>query len=195
MFSREQIAIVEFYFAIKSHIRVINVFQQKYPGETTPNASMITLLVQQLRDTGLVADRKRSGTAFIMKMKVADVETALQRNSLERPSVCINIITEFISLLKVIKGKTAFSKTDDGYNYYCLFISGNKFYGFPESSRPIALSSIPHSGVASCGENGMCTRAMRRVVCGKIRGGRNGSRWWERLQTELINVMHRSTSS
>ncbi|GFX62899.1 hypothetical protein TNCV_1099921 [Trichonephila clavipes] len=49
---------------------------QKYPGKTAPNSSMIKLLVQWLSDTGSVADRKRSGRAFIMKTKVADVETS-----------------------------------------------------------------------------------------------------------------------
>ncbi|GFW64240.1 voltage-dependent L-type calcium channel subunit alpha-1C [Trichonephila clavipes] len=44
-------------------------------------------------------------------MKVADVETTLQRNPLERPSVYINIITGFISLLKVIKGTLGCRKT------------------------------------------------------------------------------------
>ncbi|GFT88749.1 DUF4817 domain-containing protein [Trichonephila clavipes] len=77
MLSQERIAIVEFYFAIKSHYRETNTFQQKYPGETAPNASMITLLKQRFRDTGSVADRKLSGRAFIMKTKVADVETTL----------------------------------------------------------------------------------------------------------------------
>ncbi|GFX44966.1 DUF4817 domain-containing protein [Trichonephila clavipes] len=76
---------------------MINAFQQKYPGETAPNASTIT--VQRFRDTGSVADRKQSGRASIVKTKVADVETALQRNPMKRPSVYTNIITEFISLL------------------------------------------------------------------------------------------------
>ncbi|GFT93074.1 hypothetical protein TNCV_4400651 [Trichonephila clavipes] len=39
----------------------LSTTEQKYPGETVPNASMITLLVQWLLDTGSVADRKRSG--------------------------------------------------------------------------------------------------------------------------------------
>ncbi|PRD27337.1 UNVERIFIED_CONTAM: hypothetical protein NCL1_35634 [Trichonephila clavipes] len=65
IFSQEQIVIVEFYLAIKSHCRVINAFQQKYSGETASNASMITLLVQRLRDTGSVADRKRSGRVYL----------------------------------------------------------------------------------------------------------------------------------
>ncbi|GFU70407.1 DUF4817 domain-containing protein [Trichonephila clavipes] len=82
----------------------MNAFQQKHPGEAVPNASMITLLVQRLPDTGLVAGRKPSGRAFVMKTKVKDVETALQRSPLKRPSVYINIITKFISLLRVIKG-------------------------------------------------------------------------------------------
>ncbi|GFX16228.1 DUF4817 domain-containing protein [Trichonephila clavipes] len=69
MFSQEQIAIVEFCFAIKSHCRMINAFQQKYPGEINDN----TFNAQRLRDTRSVADRKRSGKAFIMKTKVADV--------------------------------------------------------------------------------------------------------------------------
>ncbi|GFV81483.1 uncharacterized protein TNCV_52071 [Trichonephila clavipes] len=29
-----------------------NAFQQKYPGEIAPDASMLTLLVQRFRDTG-----------------------------------------------------------------------------------------------------------------------------------------------
>ncbi|GFX36193.1 uncharacterized protein TNCV_2065341 [Trichonephila clavipes] len=71
---------------------------------------MITFLVQRLRDTGSVADKKRSGRAFRMKTKVADVETDLQRSPLKRPSVYINIHTEFISLLKVMKGMLGCSK-------------------------------------------------------------------------------------
>ncbi|GFT69362.1 DUF4817 domain-containing protein [Trichonephila clavipes] len=110
MFSKAQIVVVEFYFAVKSHCRVINAFQQKYPGETAPNASIITLLVQWLRDTGSVADRKRSGRAFIMKTQVADVESALQRSQFKRPSVFINIITEFIFFLKVMKVMLGCSK-------------------------------------------------------------------------------------
>ncbi|GFS73761.1 hypothetical protein TNCV_1458061 [Trichonephila clavipes] len=53
---------MEFYFAIKSHCRVINAFQQRYLGETAQNASMIAFLVQRLHDTGSVADEKRLGS-------------------------------------------------------------------------------------------------------------------------------------
>ncbi|GFT11558.1 DUF4817 domain-containing protein [Trichonephila clavipes] len=90
IFSQEQTAIVEFYFAIKSHRRAINAFHQKDSGGTALNASIIRLLVQRLRDAGSVADRKRSSRAFIMKTKVADVETALLRSPLKRPSIYIN---------------------------------------------------------------------------------------------------------
>ncbi|GFS73743.1 DUF4817 domain-containing protein [Trichonephila clavipes] len=84
IFSQEQrIAIVEFYFATKSHSRVMNAFQQKYPGEAALNASTITLLVQRIRGTGSVADRKRSGRASLVETKVADVETALQRSPMK----------------------------------------------------------------------------------------------------------------
>ncbi|GFW63553.1 DUF4817 domain-containing protein [Trichonephila clavipes] len=114
IFSQEQIAIVEFYFAIKSHCPVINAFQQKYPDEAAPNASVITFLVQRFRETGLVADRKRSGRAFIMKTKVADVEIALQ-SPFKRASIYINIITEFISHLKVMKGTLGCSKMAQQY--------------------------------------------------------------------------------
>ncbi|GFV79204.1 DUF4817 domain-containing protein [Trichonephila clavipes] len=75
---------------------------QKYTGETAPNASTITLLVhlvQQFRDPGSIADRKRSGRASIGKTKVADVKTVLERSLMKRHSVYINIITESISLL------------------------------------------------------------------------------------------------
>ncbi|GFX04943.1 DUF4817 domain-containing protein [Trichonephila clavipes] len=79
IFSQEQrIAIVEFYFSTKPHCRVINAFQQKYPGKKSLNASTITHLGQRFHDTGSVADSKRSGIAFIVKTKVADMETALQ---------------------------------------------------------------------------------------------------------------------
>ncbi|GFV13372.1 DUF4817 domain-containing protein [Trichonephila clavipes] len=84
IFSQEQIiAIVEFYFATKSHCRERNAFQQKYPGETALNASTIPRLVHQFRDTGSVADRKRYGRASIVKTKVTDVETPLQRNPMK----------------------------------------------------------------------------------------------------------------
>ncbi|GFR00901.1 DUF4817 domain-containing protein [Trichonephila clavata] len=84
MFSQEQIiAIGKFYFATKSHSRVINAFRQKYPGETAPNASKITLLVQRFRAAGSVAGRKRSDRSSLVKMKVTDVETALQRSPMK----------------------------------------------------------------------------------------------------------------
>ncbi|GFY14396.1 DUF4817 domain-containing protein [Trichonephila clavipes] len=72
---------------------------------------MITLLVQPLRGTESVADRKSSGRVFIMKTKLAYVETALQRSPLKRPSVCMNIITKLIPFLKVMKGTLGSSKT------------------------------------------------------------------------------------
>ncbi|GFT73922.1 hypothetical protein TNCV_4895541 [Trichonephila clavipes] len=37
------------------------------------------------RDTGSIADRKRSDKAPIVKTKVADVETTLQRSPMKRP--------------------------------------------------------------------------------------------------------------
>ncbi|GFU41299.1 DUF4817 domain-containing protein [Trichonephila clavipes] len=123
MFSQKQrIAIVEFYFAIKSHCRVINAFQKKYPGETAPKTSTITLLVQWFSDTRSVANRKQSGRASVVKTKVPDVETALERSPLKRPSVYINIITEFIYFLKVMKGtldrsKAAQRVTNHGTDY------------------------------------------------------------------------------
>ncbi|GFU99290.1 DUF4817 domain-containing protein [Trichonephila clavipes] len=73
MFSQEQgMAIVEFYCATNSHCRVINAFQQKYPGETAPKASLIALLVQWLRDTGSVAYRKRSVRAVVSNSRFMD---------------------------------------------------------------------------------------------------------------------------
>ncbi|GFS74958.1 DUF4817 domain-containing protein [Trichonephila clavipes] len=117
-FQEQRIYIVEFYSAIKSHCRVINAFQQKYPGETAANASTITLLVQRCRDTGSVAGRKRSGRASIVKAKVTDVETTLQRSQLKGSSVFINIIAEFISLLKVMKGTLGCSKTAQRVTYH-----------------------------------------------------------------------------
>ncbi|GFW63749.1 DUF4817 domain-containing protein [Trichonephila clavipes] len=58
-----------------------------------------------------MADRKRSDRASIVKTKVADVETALQRSPLKRSSIYLNIITEFISWLKGMNGMLGCSKT------------------------------------------------------------------------------------
>ncbi|GFX94803.1 DUF4817 domain-containing protein [Trichonephila clavipes] len=91
--------------------KVAPIHMQKYPSETAPNALTTTLSVKRFHDTGSVADRKRSGRASIVKTKVADMETALQRSPLERPSVNISIIMEFISLLKVLNGMLDCSKT------------------------------------------------------------------------------------
>ncbi|GFT09712.1 DUF4817 domain-containing protein [Trichonephila clavipes] len=79
---------------------MINAFQQKYPGETPPNESTKTLSMQRFRDTGSVADKKRSGRASIVKAKVAHVDTALRRSPMKRLPVYINIIMEFLFLLK-----------------------------------------------------------------------------------------------
>ncbi|GFY11290.1 DUF4817 domain-containing protein [Trichonephila clavipes] len=91
------------------------MLQLKYPGETAPNASTITRLVQRFRDTGSVADRKQSGTikgtASILKTKMADVETALQNSPMKISSVNINIVTEFISLLNSDRRYLGCSKT------------------------------------------------------------------------------------
>ncbi|GFQ78323.1 DUF4817 domain-containing protein [Trichonephila clavata] len=85
MFSKDQrISSVEFYFATRCPCHVINAFQQKYRDKTAPKASMITRLVQRLRDTESVAHRKQSGRSSVLKMKVADVETALQRSPMKR---------------------------------------------------------------------------------------------------------------
>ncbi|GFW66347.1 DUF4817 domain-containing protein [Trichonephila clavipes] len=64
----------------------------KYPGETAPNASTITHLVQRFRAPELMVKMKQSGRASIVKPKVADVDTALQRSPMKRPSVHVNII-------------------------------------------------------------------------------------------------------
>ncbi|GFY23188.1 hypothetical protein TNCV_3764281 [Trichonephila clavipes] len=45
----------------------LQCFGQKYPGETALNASTITRLVQQFRDIGSIADRKRSDEQNIKK--------------------------------------------------------------------------------------------------------------------------------
>ncbi|GFW29463.1 DUF4817 domain-containing protein [Trichonephila clavipes] len=71
----------------------------KHQREASPHASTITYLLLWFFDTASVADKKQSGRASIMKTKVADVDTSLQRNPMKRPSVYLNIITEFISLL------------------------------------------------------------------------------------------------
>ncbi|GFV10979.1 DUF4817 domain-containing protein [Trichonephila clavipes] len=84
---------------------------QKYPGDAAPNASSTTRLVQRFRDTGSVADRKQSGRVPIVKRKATDGETTVQRSLLKRPSVYINIITEFISLLNSNERCLGCSKT------------------------------------------------------------------------------------
>ncbi|GFV70473.1 DUF4817 domain-containing protein [Trichonephila clavipes] len=100
MLSQEQrIVIVEFYFSTKSHGLVINAFQQKYPGETSLNASTITHLVQQFCDTGSIADKKRSGKRVHSENESGRCGDSFKRNSMKRLSVYINIITEFKYLL------------------------------------------------------------------------------------------------
>ncbi|GFX93439.1 uncharacterized protein TNCV_1093791 [Trichonephila clavipes] len=81
------------------HMKVRRTALQKYPDEKAPNALMIKRLEQQFHDKGSVADRQQLGRAFIVEMKVTDVETVLQRSSMERPSVYINITTELKFLL------------------------------------------------------------------------------------------------
>ncbi|GFV02527.1 DUF4817 domain-containing protein [Trichonephila clavipes] len=117
-FQEQRIVIAGLHFAIKSHCRVINAFRQKYRGDTAPNASTITVLVQWILDKGSVADRKRSDRAYIVKTKVTDVETALQRSPLKRPPVFINTITEFIPLLKVMKDALGCSKRAQRVTHY-----------------------------------------------------------------------------
>ncbi|GFT40631.1 DUF4817 domain-containing protein [Trichonephila clavipes] len=106
-------------FRYKISLPVINAFQQKYPGETAPNASTRTRIVQRFRDTGPVAHRKQSsranGTASIVKTKVTDVETALQ---MKRPSVHINIIMQFTSLLKSDERYLSCSKTEQRVTHH-----------------------------------------------------------------------------
>ncbi|GFV59360.1 hypothetical protein TNCV_1706221 [Trichonephila clavipes] len=51
-FQEQRIAIASF--------PMINAFQQKYPGETAPNASTMTRLVQRLHDIESVADRQEA---------------------------------------------------------------------------------------------------------------------------------------
>ncbi|GFV02173.1 uncharacterized protein TNCV_1573851 [Trichonephila clavipes] len=57
-------------FRCKISLPVINSFQQKYPGETAPNASMVTRLVQRFCGTGSVADRKHSGRSSKRKRQM-----------------------------------------------------------------------------------------------------------------------------
>ncbi|GFX87863.1 hypothetical protein TNCV_4373281 [Trichonephila clavipes] len=78
-FQERRIAIVKFYLAAVSHCHVIKVFQQKYSSETALNASTLTFSVRRFCNTGSVPDRKRSGRVSIVKTKVADMETDLQR--------------------------------------------------------------------------------------------------------------------
>ncbi|GFV40163.1 hypothetical protein TNCV_3953601 [Trichonephila clavipes] len=54
---------------------------------------------------------KQSGRTSIVKTKVADVETTLQRSPMKRPSVYTNIIREFISLVNSDERHLGCSKT------------------------------------------------------------------------------------
>ncbi|GFX77959.1 DUF4817 domain-containing protein [Trichonephila clavipes] len=125
-FQEQRIAINEFYFVIKSHCHVINAFQQKCFGETAPNVSTVTLLVQ-FRYTGSVADRNRSGRAAIVKTNVADVETTLQRSPLKRPSVYITSLRN--SILAEIDKRYA-SLQHDGATCHTLRDSMEVLTGF-----------------------------------------------------------------
>ncbi|GFV61978.1 DUF4817 domain-containing protein [Trichonephila clavipes] len=100
-------------FFFSSRLERIAILASKNPKRTVKrkrDESPVT--VQRLRDTGSFADRKRLDRAFILKTKVADVETTLQRSPLKRPSVYINIITKLISLLQMMKGTLGCSKTE-----------------------------------------------------------------------------------
>ncbi|GFS86767.1 DUF4817 domain-containing protein [Trichonephila clavipes] len=85
-------------------------FSKNIQGQLAPNESTITLLVQRFRDTGSVAHWKRSGRASAVKPKVENVETALQRGPLKRPSGYINILADSTFLLKMMKGTLGCSK-------------------------------------------------------------------------------------
>ncbi|GFX93130.1 DUF4817 domain-containing protein [Trichonephila clavipes] len=131
--------------------------------EKAPNASMITLLVQRLRDTGSVVDRKPSGRVFIMKTKVADVETALQRSQLKRLPVYINIITKFIYLMKVMKCTLGCRKTVKFITHYGTWCK--RFRVGRESTeddqRPARLVTV--SGVETVTKINQIVRADRRM--------------------------------
>ena len=52
--------IVEHYFSSLSYARVVNEFRERYPGDKVPNNSTITRLIARFRETGSVADKKKT---------------------------------------------------------------------------------------------------------------------------------------
>ncbi|GFV80634.1 uncharacterized protein TNCV_4617961 [Trichonephila clavipes] len=114
--------------------------QRKNTKGSPPKLTTDDYQLQRLHDTGSVADRKRSGRAsFIRKTKMADVETALQRSPLKRPSVYINIITKFISVLNVMKGTLGYSKTAQ-----CVTYHGTDFFPWGYLKN-ISFRTNPHT--------------------------------------------------
>ncbi|GFU65300.1 DUF4817 domain-containing protein [Trichonephila clavipes] len=124
--------------------------KQKYPDETAPNTSTITHLVLRIRNTGSIADKKRSGRQSIVNTKVADVETALQisllKNSPKFPHFFgstvdyfdyKNTITEFISLLNIderytkLQSKMTQRVPHDGM-IWKLYLSVSMIVSFPK---------------------------------------------------------------
>ncbi|KAJ8877415.1 hypothetical protein PR048_021869 [Dryococelus australis] len=79
VFSQEQrVFIVEHYFASSSYARVADKFCLRYLGMAVPNNVMITRLINSFRESGLVADKKRSGRpAILTEAKLADVERTM----------------------------------------------------------------------------------------------------------------------
>ena len=81
-FSQEQrVFIVEHYFSSLSYARVVNEFCEKYPGDKVPNNSTITRLIALFRETGSVADKKKTGRPKILTdAKLGEVRDAIQRS-------------------------------------------------------------------------------------------------------------------
>jgi transposase len=80
--SQEQrVFIFEHYFASRSYARVADEFRWMYLDSAVPNNSTTTRLIDRFRESGSVADRKRSGRPTILtEAKLADVEGMMQHS-------------------------------------------------------------------------------------------------------------------
>ncbi|KAJ8879687.1 hypothetical protein PR048_020295 [Dryococelus australis] len=81
VFSQEQrVFIVEHYFATRSYARDADEFRLRYPDAAVPNNAKIRRLINRFRESGSVADKKRSARrAILTEAKLAEVErTKLQ---------------------------------------------------------------------------------------------------------------------
>lgn len=81
-FSQEQrVFLLEQYFTSHSYEFAIDQFRVTYPDVSVPNKSTLTRLIRRFRETGSVADKKRSGRPVVLTdAKLSEVRNAMQQS-------------------------------------------------------------------------------------------------------------------